>query len=158
MKNLTVLFLVFCSAFLAFAQDDSDRANDDRRKQFFKEVRDYKHNFLAKELSLTKEQQKEFFAVYDEMEDAVATLNEETRDLEKKIAENIDQASDLELEKATEAIFDLKVKEGEMEKAYAEKYRQILSKRQLFLLKSAERNFNRDLLQHQARLRRKARN
>lgn len=158
MKKLTLIFLMLFSLLSVFAQDDSDRANDDRRKQFYKEVRDYKHNFLAKELNLTREQQKEFFAVYDEMEDAVAALTEETRDLEKKITENIDDASDLELDKATEAIFDLKVKEGEMERTYAEKYRTILTKKQLFLLKSAERNFNRELLQHQARLRRKARN
>jgi len=157
MKKISaIIFILTAFIFSSYAQDDPE--NTDKRRQFLKEVRDYKHNFLARELNLTKDQQKEFFAVYDEMEDAIASMNEETRELERKINENLDDASDLELEKATEAIFELKVKEGETEKEYVEKFKQILNKQQLFLLKGAERNFSRDLLQHQTRLRRRVRN
>ena len=42
--------------------------NDDR-KQFFKEIREFKHKFLARELNLSKEQEQKFFPIYDQMED-----------------------------------------------------------------------------------------
>ena len=142
---------------MSSAQDDLS-VNTEKRRQFFKELRDYKHNYLAKELSLSKDQQQKFFPVYDEMEDNVAEMNEETRLLEKKVSDNMEDATDLELDKATEALYELKIKEGETEKDYAEKFKSILSKKQLFQLKNTERNFNRELLQHQSRLRRRAKN
>lgn len=158
MKKLTfILFLITCVSLVSSAQDDLS-VNTEKRRQFFKELRDYKHNYLAKELSLSKDQQQKFFPVYDEMEDNVAEMNEETRLLEKKVSDNMEDATDLELDKATEALYELKIKEGETEKDYAEKFKSILSKKQLFQLKNAERNFNRELLQHQSRLRRRAKN
>lgn len=140
----------------SFAQEDT--GNEGKRQKFMTELRNYKHNFLIRELDLTREQQKEFFPIYDELEEKISDMNSETRELERKISENLENASDLELEKATEAIYELKIKEGETEKEYAEKFKDILTKKQLFLLKGAERNFSRELLQHQSRLRRRARN
>ncbi len=87
------------------------------------------------------------------MEDETTKLNSETRELERRIAESPEDVTDLEYEKATEALFDLKIKEGEIEKSYADQFKTILTNKQLFMLKSAERNFSRDLMQHQQRLR-----
>lgn len=158
MKHSILAFILLTTfAFSAFSQEDS-AIDGEKRKQFFKELRDYKHTYLSKELGLTKEQQQKFFPIYDEMEDQVANLNEETREMERKVSENIDNASDLELEKATEALYELKIKEGETEKSYSAKFDGILTKKQLFQLKNAERNFNRELLQHQSRLRRRMKN
>lgn len=155
MKRLSVILLTLLAFATSFAQEDT--GDDGKRQKFMTEIRNYKHNFLIRELDLTREQQKEFFPVYDELEEKISDLNSETRDLERKISENLENASDLELEKATEAIYELKIKEGETEKEYAEKFKDILTKKQLFLLKGAERNFSRELLQHQSRLRRRAR-
>ena len=92
------------------------------------------------------------FEVYDKMEAETDKIASETRDLERKISESNDDVSDLEYDTATDAMFELKIKEGEIEKSYLEKFRSILTKRQLFMLKSAERNFNKALVQHQNRL------
>lgn len=127
--------------------------NDDR-KQFFKEFREYKHKFLARELSLSKDQEQKFFPIYDQMEDETDKLQEETRGLENKIRESA-EPTDLEYEKATDAMFELKMKEGEIEKSYLEKFRTVLTNKQLFNLKNAERNFNRDLMKQHNRLRQK---
>ena len=118
--------------------------------QFKKEFREYKHRFLSKQLELTKDQEMPFFDVYDRMEDETAKITNETRDFEKKLME-AEEVSDLEYDTATDALFELKIKEGEIEKSYLEKLRTILTKKQLFLLKSAERKFNRELMLHQQR-------
>lgn len=130
---------------------------DDNREQWFKEMRDYKHAFLAKELDLSRDQQRKFFPLYDEMEDETAKLNQETRQLEEKIAKTGDNVTDIEYDKATEALFEQKSKEGEIEKSYLKKFQPILSKKQLFMLKGAERKFTRDIMKHHRRLRSAAR-
>ena len=127
--------------------------NDDR-KQFFKEIREFKHKFLARELNLSKEQEQKFFPIYDQMEDETDKIQEETRAMENKLRET-PEPSDLEYEKATDAIFEQKMKEGEIEKSYLEKFRTVLTNKQLFNLKNAERNFNLDLMKQHHRLRQK---
>ena len=48
---------------------------------------------------------------------------------------------------AAEALSNAKVREGEIEAKYFAKFTKILSKRQLFLLKKAENDFARNMLQ-----------
>ncbi|MCM1297583.1 MAG: Spy/CpxP family protein refolding chaperone [Muribaculaceae bacterium] len=150
---LTLLAILLTSVTRLSARGTEQDENGYDRQQFFKEMRDYKHRFLAKELGLTKDQQSKFFPIYDEMEDATTKLNDETREMERRIAESTENITDLEYEKATEAMFDLKINEGQIEKEYMNKFADILSKKQLFMLKSAEKKFNRELISHQMRLR-----
>lgn len=156
MKHTILAYLIFSfmlSASQLYARDNDQEENTVDRQRFFKEMRDYKHRYLARELGLTKDQQSRFFPVYDEMEDETTKINDETRDLERRISESSDDVSDLEYDKATEALFDLKIHEGEIEKEYMNKFKDVLTKKQLFSLKSAERKFNRELMLHQMRLR-----
>lgn len=156
MKHTILAYLIFSfmlSASQLYARDNDQEENTVDRQRFFKEMRDYKHRYLARELGLTKDQQNRFFPVYDEMEDETTKINDETRDLERRISESSDDVSDLEYDKATEALFDLKIHEGEIEKEYMNKFKDVLTKKQLFSLKSAERKFNRELMLHQMRLR-----
>ncbi|MEE0979017.1 MAG: hypothetical protein UH625_06385 [Muribaculaceae bacterium] len=147
-----LIFLTLLACSLNISAQNQQMPDD--RKKFFEEIREYKHKFLARELALSKEQEQKFFPIYDQMEDETNKLQEETRNLENKIREQ-DDASDLEYEKATDALFELKMKEGEIEKSYLEQFRSVLSNKQLFNLKNAERNFSRDLFKQHNRLRQK---
>lgn len=140
---------------LALSAQDKDQVKRGDRERFMTEMRNFKHDFLAKELDLSKDEQREFFPIYDRMEDEIGKLNDETRQLERKI-EKDKNASDLELETATKAIVDQKGKEALIEGEYYEKFKSILSPRQLFNLKNAERKFNQELMRHHRRLARKA--
>ncbi|MDE7153274.1 MAG: hypothetical protein K2O00_02365 [Muribaculaceae bacterium] len=152
MKKFSIVFVTLLALMLPAISSAAPQT--DGRKQFFKEIREYKHKFLSRELGLSKEQEQKFFPIYDQMEDETDKLQEETRDLEEKVRE-ADNPSDLEYEKATDAIFELKMKEGEIEKSYLEQFRTVLTDKQLFNLKNAERNFNRDLMKQHNRLRQK---
>ena len=152
----TIFLLTLFSLLVPFVNISAqtvDTDSIDRRETFMKEFRDYKHRFLTKELSLTRDQRDKFFPLYDQMEDETTTLNNETRQLERRIADSNEKITDLEYEKATEALFDLKIKEGEIEKSYLDRFAEILKPEQLFKLKGAERSFTNDLLQHSRRLR-----
>ena len=69
---------------------------DVERDRVFTEIRAYKHDVLVKSLDLTKEQQREFFPVYDELDDKLMEINNETRDLERRVAADAN-ASDTEI-------------------------------------------------------------
>lgn len=124
------------------------------RAQWMTEMRQYKRSYLAKELELTREQQNKFCPLYEEMEDQVAKINDEARVMEKRVAD-IPNATDLEYEKATEAMYDASVRSAQVEREYMDKFRQILTGKQLFRLKAAERQFNREMMKQHHRLRTK---
>ncbi len=115
------------------------------RKEWFAHMRQHKHDFLTKELKLTKEQEAKFFAVYDAMEDELHKVNRDTRKLEKQVADN-KAATDVEYDAASKAIIELKKKEAAIELKYFDKLKATISSKQLFLLKKAERKFTKNIM------------
>lgn len=145
------LIVVFVVAVIA-GIGDSYAQNKSDRDQWFEQIRQYKRTYFTKELDLSKEQQQKFFPLYEEMEDQTSKLEEDARVMERRVSEATD-ATDLEYEKATEALYDMKLKQAEVEKSYMEKFKSILSARQLFELKGVERKFSRDMMRQHNRLR-----
>lgn len=139
-------------AFLALALSAVAQEKVADRNQWMNELRQYKRTYFAKELDLTREQQNKFFPLYEEMEQQTAAVDDDVRLMERRIAEAPD-ASDLEYEKAAEAIYDGKVRQAEIEKSYMEKFKDVLSRKQLFMLNSVERQFQRDIIKQHQRLR-----
>ena len=125
---------------------------DVERDRVFTEIRAYKHDVLVKSLDLTKEQQREFFPVYDELDDKLMEINHETRDLERRVAADAN-ASDTEIEAAASAVYSQKEREGKVEMEYYDKFKGILTPRQLLGLKSAEKRFTQQLVRYHRRLR-----
>ena len=144
------LILIFAAlAPLASAQNPGRQPDRDK---WLSEIREYKHEFLAKELQLNAEQKRDFFPLYDEMEDEVERINSETRALESKVNDD-KEASDLEIENAARTVFEQKRAEGQVEMTYFDKFKEILTPRQLLRLKNAERNFTQQLVKHHGRVR-----
>lgn len=155
MRHSTLITLIIAATLqlaLGFNARAQRPAGGDRDK-WFKEMREYKHSYIAQKLDLTRDQQRKFFPLYDEMEDETAKLSHDTRQLEERIEKDNGNVSDIEYDKATEALFEQKCKEGEIEKAYMKKFQPILTKKQLFQLKGVERMFTRDIMKHHRRLR-----
>ena len=122
------------------------------REQWMNEIQQYKRGYFAKELGLTKEQQDKFFPLYEEMEQQTHRIEEESRIMEKRVSE-ADDATALEYEKATEALYDAKVKEADLEREYMVKFKEILDSKQLFELKAVERKFTREMMRQHHRIR-----
>lgn len=142
--------IIFISVVRADAQPP--QLDDEGRQRWMTEIRNYKHDFFTKELELSEDQQRDFFAEYDQMEDRINKLNSETRELEEKTIDNPD-ASDVELEATARALFEIKGEESKIELEYFEKFKNILQPKQLVLIKNTERKFTQQLVQHHRRLR-----
>lgn len=121
------------------------------RNRYITEIREYKHKFLASELKLSKEQQTEFFPLYDQMEDRLMTIGDETRKLENSISEDTDLPA-IQIESAAEAVYTQKLKEAQVENEYLPKFKAILQLKQLLRLRNAEKKFTQSLVRHHRRI------
>ncbi len=151
-KRFTLSAVLLLTALLSCSVAAQSNRSDGDRQRWLNEIRGYKHEFMAKELNLTRDQQNAFFPLYDEMEDEVERLNSETRDLENSVNENTD-ASEVEIEAASRKVFELKEAEGKIELRYYDKFKEILQPRQLLQLKNAERRFTQQLVNRHRRIR-----
>ena len=143
---------VIISISVVRADAQPPQLDDEGRQRWMTEIRNYKHDFFTKELELSEDQQRDFFAEYDQMEDRINKLNSETRELEENTIDNPD-ASDVELEATARALFEIKGEESKIELEYFEKFKNILQPKQLILIKNTERKFTQQLVQHHRRLR-----
>lgn len=132
-------------ALLAVGSASAQKSKTDRA-EWIKEMQRVKHEYLVKELSLSKEQQTKFFPVYDAMDEELRRLFDENRAMERQIRQKGNKATEIELERAADAQFTLKTREAAIEKAYYPKFKQLLTKKQLFNLKHAERRFQRKMI------------
>ncbi len=152
-RILTLVSLLWLSMAASVASWAAPQ-NRGEREQWMTEMRQYKRIYLTKELELTREQQTKFYPLYEEMEDQEAKINDDARSMERRVAD-LPNASDLEYEKATEAMFDAAVRSAQLEREYMDKFKEILSSKQLFRLKAVERQFNREIMRQHHRLRAK---
>lgn len=152
-RILTLVSLLWLAVLSISARPAPQNQGD--REQWMTEMRQYKRLYLTKELQLTREQQTKFFPLYEEMEDAEAKIDDESRAMEKRVSD-LPTATDLEYEKATEAIYDSAIKSAQLEREYMDKFKDILTRKQLFRLKGVERQFNREMMRQHHRLRTKA--
>ena len=144
LKNILVIALLMTSMTLAARDNNSD---NDRQNKWMNEYREFKQEFLSKEVDLTPSQKSEFFPLYNEMEQEIYNVNLEARKAEQTISQK-DDASNNDYLEAAKLMVDVKTKEARIETEYFEKFAKILDSRQLFLLKRAETRFSRNMLQH----------
>lgn len=136
-----ILVLLLALSLCGVAQ----RPDGGKRQQRGREqLIEYRHKFLTKDLGLSSEQQTKFFALYDEMNDRLEALNEECRDVNRKI-DSETKLSDVALDAYSKRLFEQKKLEGEIELEYYEKFKTILNSKQLARLKPAEMQILRNL-------------
>ncbi len=142
--------LLLCLLFAtgsAFGAGPQDKA---QRQQWYDNMIQTKIDYLAKQMSLTSDQKEKFEQTYKAMANETGRLTRDTRNLERQVSKKAD-ATDLEYEKASEAIAELKSKEGAIELKYYRQFKTFLSKKQLFQLKIAENKWMDTIMQHRGR-------
>ncbi|MDY5813564.1 MAG: hypothetical protein SPJ97_03440 [Bacteroides sp.] len=134
MKQTFALFILLSFVSLgSFAQQLS-----------FNHFKQKKQLFITQHASLSQEEAEKFFPLYFELQDAKRKLNEESLTLIRRGKES--GASEAVYEEIIEHISDNKIRMARLEKSYLEKFRQILSYKQLFLVQEAEMHFHRKML------------
>ena len=115
------------------------------RTRFATDMYQAKHEMIIQELGLTQTQQKQFMPLYEQMEREIYEVNRNARALASEV-EKKKNPTDRDYEAAASALSNTRIREGEIEAKYFDKFAKILSKKQLFQLKQAEVNFTREML------------
>lgn len=147
-RRIIALLIAFVSILpAAYAQDNTKTPSRRERTEWMKQMRRYKADFIAGRLKLSEEQKAKFVPLYEEMDAKNARIEHEARQMERDIRKKGENATDTEYEKAAEALCEMKARQAAVEAEYLEKYKTVLNPRQLFQLKSAEREFTRQLME-----------
>ena len=140
MKRLiSILAAVLIIATTMMAQSNNGRS------KFATDMSQAKHELIIEELGLTQTQQKQFMPLYEQMEREIYQVNRNARALAAEV-EKKKNPSDRDYEAAASALSNTRMLEGEIEAKYFEKFSKILSKKQLFQLKQAERKFTQQMI------------
>ena len=115
------------------------------RTKFATDMYQAKHEMIIEELGLTPTQQKQFMPMYEQMEREIYQVNHTARTLAAEV-EKKKNPSDRDYEAAAAALSNTRMREGEIEAKYFEKFSKVLSKKQLFQLKQAEVKFTREMI------------
>lgn len=154
MKKVTVLFAFLVTLLVLPVVSQAQRPSGRDRESWMKEIQQYKSDFIAKKLDMTDEQRAKFMPLYNLMDEEIRKVQEESEQLSHQILAKDGKATDLEYEKAAEAMYELKGRENNIEMKYFDEYKAILTPVQLFKLKDAEKDFTRELMkQHRRRAR-----
>ncbi|MCM1292848.1 MAG: hypothetical protein NC230_04635 [Bacteroides sp.] len=143
LRAFLIMTLIVGSALSASAQKPGDK----KHSQWIKEMNQAKLEFMINQLNIREDQKEKFTEIYNDMQDEINKLRKETISLKKTISAK-KNATDLEYEKAAEAMFEFKKKEGAIEYKYYEKLKSVLSPQQMFEYKTAEQTWMKRLMKH----------
>ena len=136
-RIVSILILTIALSSVVMAQNN--------RTKFATDMYQAKHEMILQALGLTMTQQKQFMPLYEQMEREIYEVNRNARALANEV-EKKKNPSDKDYEVAASALSNTRMREGEIEAKYFDKFAKILSKKQLFLLKQAETKFTREML------------
>ena len=136
-RIVSILILTIALSSAVMAQNN--------RTKFATDMYQAKHEMILQALGLTMTQQKQFMPLYEQMEREIYEVNRNARALANEV-EKKKNPSDKDYEVAASALSNTRMREGEIEAKYFDKFSKILSKKQLFQLKQTEAKFTREML------------
>lgn len=137
---LLTLLLSFLGFSIAFADGKKDKSKD----EIFREVQEFKMNYLAKEMDLNNDQKTKFFDLYREMTLKRRECMKNARHLERKLRK-MENPTEADYQAATEAMSKARTEDAAIEKEYAEKFSQFLTQKQIFKMKEGEEAFRKKM-------------
>lgn len=123
---------------LPASADPGSKKGDNKAMR--KELLDFRMKFIAQEIELRDDQQKQFFDVYTKMWEEKEKVHHEVRSLKKKLKED-SKLSDSEFRKISTAVAQGEEKEAEIVKRYQAQFAKFLSSAQISKMKIAEDKF-----------------
>ncbi len=139
-RRLMILMIGLVISFGSMASDQNKGDANANSCKFGKELKEFKYKFMAQEMQLSADQQKQFFEVYSQMSNEMRKTHGAVGRLHKAV-KNGKQLSDAEYTKLYEDVASEKIAEGQVEKKYDEKFRTFLSPQQICKMKMAEIKF-----------------
>jgi hypothetical protein len=129
---LTVFFLLFLAGGILHAQPGN-------------KVEALRASFISKKLDLSSSEAEKFWPLYNEYNDKIRTIKRNLRQAYRKPVEHM---SDSEVEELSQYEVKSKQLEAELHTQYSAKMKNIIGARKMVLLRQAEEEFKRELLEN----------
>jgi len=148
MKNSKLKYLwVFCMVFNLWIGQAKSQPGGPPSPERKEEIAAMKIGFLTKKLSLTTEEAKVFWPVYEKYQDELDKLRDGRRKERKAAKDEMDTMTDKELEKLVDGEITFRQAELDLMKNYNSQFKAVLPMKKVALLYRAEDDFKRELLQ-----------
>ena len=134
MKKILLVGMICLMGLATFAQQ---REND--------QIEAMKISFITKQVDLSPEQAQQFWPIYNQMADELKVLRTDKTGITER---SFDELTDKEVEGNINAKLDKEQKLLDIKKKYINKYKAVLSIKQVAKLIRAEEQFKRRLLAH----------
>lgn len=152
MKYLKILLLIVILTPLNMFADKpkgQHKGGDKDRTEWFRKLKEAKHNFMIKELDLTEAQRADFFRLYDAKEAERHEAERKVRTLEKEIKKKGAATTEDDYDRAIAAQYQLNHELAKIESKYESEFRKVITKRQLYKLRHVEFEFQRKLMKQE---------
>lgn len=111
-------------------------------------IKALKTAYITEKLALTSSEAEKFWSIYNNYSEKFHSLiKQEHRDIYKKLRDGIDNLSDAEANEMIDTNLSIEASELELHKQMTIELRKVLSPRKIILLKKAENDFKRELLE-----------
>ena len=146
MKKATLLLLFLITSALSFAQNHGNGAVQGRRAGFNKqEFRQRMQDYITKEASLTQEEAKAFFPIYNEYKDKQRQIHMSINKLKKNPPNNNDEKA---YEKCLMEMAELNAQMAGLDSVYYKKICKAISAEKFFKILNIEDRMHRKMLQN----------
>lgn len=115
-----------------------------------KEFKEFKIRYLAQEIELRDDQKSLFVPLYTQMMEEKDEVMKVPISMQRRL-DKMENASDEDYRRASEAMSNARIKENEIDQRYEEKFKQFLTPKQMYKLKEGERKFRDKLVEMQPR-------
>ena len=100
--------------------------------------------YITEQAGLNKEEAADFFPIYFELQDKKKKLNDESWSLMRKGKE--DNTTEAQYANILEKICDNRIEADQLDKTYLNRFKKILTAKQIYLIQRAEMRFHRDMI------------
>ncbi len=155
MRVLSIIWLgLLCLSGLPLqAQIDPSELPSEARQQY----EAFKIAFFTRRLSLSSEEAKTFWPVYDRYTEALAELRREQKSKQADMKQAFTSGSEAQLERLADEYIDITTREADIRRRYHEAFKTALPIRKVLMLYKAEQDFKRELLEQIQRRRQQQR-
>ena len=137
-KLKVILFLVFVVQIHGFKLN-AQESNSRKEK-----IENLKIAYITKQLTLTSEEAKVFWPIYDELQ---LKLENNRKNFKSQFnSEKTEFQTDKEAETFLQADFSMRTKEIELQKEYAERLKKVIPVKKVAKLRQAEEGFKKEIL------------
>ncbi len=120
------------------------QAQDGKHEQ----IKAFKTAYITDKLALTSSEAEKFWPIYNNYDEKFRALKiNERRDIYKKLRDGVDKLTDAEANEMIDKDLSLEANELELRKQMTSELRKVISPKKIILLKKAENDFKRELLE-----------